>query len=140
MSDRSFLDTNIFLYSHDRDDHEKQEIAQNLILMEYGRDGCCISTQVLAEFFQNYAVKFGLETTDALKELHLMCRCPVIEQSISLIVRAVRIFTENGLSFWDSMIVAAALEGGAEILYSEDMQHGLVIDTVRIMNPFVKSN
>lgn len=137
MSDRAFLDTNIFLYAHDSIDQEKQAIAKELIFKEYRSRQCSISTQVLAEFFQNYVVKFGNPYIDALKEMHFMTRCRVVEQTISLLVAAGSIFHKHSISFWDAMIIAAAAESGSTILYTEDMSHGQQICGVEITNPFV---
>ena len=136
MSDRVFLDTNIFLYAHDVGARQKQRIARNLIFKTYNAGIGAISTQVLAEFFQIYVIKFGNSYIDALKELHFMSRCRVIEQTQSLIFSGISIFNEHALSLWDSMVVAAAIEFQASILFSEDMQHGQEIRGVKIVNPF----
>ena len=137
MSDRAFFDTNIFLYAHDGNNLSKQTTARELIFRKYRAGTCAISTQVLAEFFQNYVVKFGNSYINAIKEMHFMTRCPVIEQTISLVISGVSIFSKHSISFWDSMIIAAAKEAAAETLYTDDMQHGQEIEGIRITNPFL---
>jgi predicted nucleic acid-binding protein len=136
MSDKSFIDTNIFLYCHDQDYSEKRNIARDLIFREYESGSCAISTQVLIEFFQNYVVKFGNSYIDAIKEMHFMSRCSVIEQSLSLLMSGISVFSKHSLSVWDAMIIAAAKEADSKILYTEDMRHGQIIEGVKITNPF----
>lgn len=136
MNDRVFIDTNIFVYAHDRSDPVKRDRAREVIFNIYRFGNAVISNQVLAEFFQVFVQKFRLPYADALKELHFMSRCPVVEQSVGLVVSATSLFSRYSLSFWDAMIVAAAMEASAGALYSEDMQHGLDIEGVRVVNPF----
>lgn len=137
MSDKCFLDTNIFLYAHDTADLKKRILARKLIQDVYNAGICIISTQVMAEFFQNFVAKFGHPYADALKEMHFMSRAPVIEQSLSLLLSGAKLFMEYSLSYWDSMIIAAAAEGDAAILYSEDLQHNQIISGVKVVNPFI---
>ena len=136
MSDKTFIDANIFLYCHDQGHSVKRNIARELIFREYETGSCSISTQVLIEFFQNFVVKFGNSYIDALKEMHFMSRCSVIEQSLSLLNSGISIYSKHSLSVWDAMIIAAAKEADSQILYTEDMRHGQIIEGVKITNPF----
>ena len=137
MSDRVFFDTNIFLYAHDQSDDNKRLGARELLFKHYTNGTSAISTQVLAEFFQNYVIKFGAPYVSALKEMHFMCAGLVIEQTISLLLAGAKIWREYSLSYWDSLIVAAAKKADANTLYTEDMHHGQDIDGVVITNPFI---
>ncbi len=74
--------------------------------------------------------------TNAVKELHFMSRCTVVEQTISLVVRAASLYARYSLSFWDAMILAAAIGAGADRLYTEDLHDGQVIEGVQVVNPF----
>jgi len=138
MKGRVFFDTNIFLYAHDNNNPGKRGIARDLILNEFKTGNCAVSTQVLAEFFQIYVGKLKMPYINAVKELHFMSRCSVIEQTISLIVSGAALYSQHSLSFWDSMILAAAIKASAEILYTEDMNSGQEIEGVKIINPFLK--
>ena len=137
MSDKCFLDTNIFLYAHDNSAKQKQKIARELTFQVYKAGSCAISTQVMSEFFQNFVVKFKRPYADALKEMHFMSRCPVIEQTLELLLEGSKIFNKYSISWWDSLIIAAAAESGADILYSEDLQHNQIFGGVKIINPFL---
>lgn len=136
MSGRAFIDTNVFLYAHDKHNKKKRATAREKIFTLYKTGYCAVSTQVLAEFFQNFVGKFKLSYTDALKELHFMSRCLVVEQSLSLLLAGTTLYNEYSLSFWDSMIVAAAIEAEAGILYSEDLNQGQVFHGVKVVDPF----
>ena len=126
MSDSAFFDTNV----------DKRLIARKLLFEHYRAGTSAISTQVLAEFFQNYVAKLRMPYVAALKEMHCMCACRVVEQTISLLFAGTTIYQRHSLSFWDSMILAAAKEARATILYTEDMNHGQEVEGVLITNPF----
>lgn len=119
MNDRCFLDTNIFLYAHDNSEEQKQNIARKLIKHVYSEASCAVSTQVLSEFFQNYVMKFKQPYPDALKEMHFMSRCTVIEQSLSLLLAGAKVFNKYSVSWWDALVIAAAAEAEADILYTD---------------------
>ena len=91
-ADRVFLDTNIFIYAHDRGNQKKRDRARGLIFDAYGAGRAVISAQVLAEFFHVCTGKLKLPYVDALKELHFMSRAHVVEQSTALVVSAASIF------------------------------------------------
>ena len=137
MNGRYFVDTDIFLYAHDNSSQKKQIIARELIYQVYSTGSAVISTQVMAEFFQNFAVKFKRPYSDVIKEMHYMSRCKVIEQTMSLLLEGARLFNRYSVSLWDALIIAAAAEAGAETLYSEDLQYDQVISGVKIVNPFL---
>ena len=61
----------------------------------------------------------------------------MVQLDSDLILRAIALTRRSRFSFWDSLIVEAAIEGEATILYTEDLQHGQTIDGVRIENPFI---
>lgn len=136
MSDRVFLDTNIFIYSHDHKDAVKRKAARDLIFTSYKTGTATVSTQVLSEFFRVYTGKLKLPYTAAIKELHFMSQCRVLEQNIALVISAASFYSRYSLSFWDAMIIAAAVESSAKVLYSEDLQSGQEIEGVRVVDPF----
>jgi len=140
MSDKAFLDTNIFVYSFDRTDPRKRETARNLISvsLEYGTG--IISYQVVQEFLNVATRKFVIPLTAAdahrylevvLEPLCEVYACPELFHQSLEIADAWRI------SFYDSLIVAAALQSDCEILYSEDLQDGLKIRGLTVRNPFI---
>jgi predicted nucleic acid-binding protein len=139
MSGRVFLDTNVLVYLYDTDAPEKQARARTL-LEEHGLAGnAFLSTQVLQEFYVNVARKFArqLSHEEALRATENLSRLPLVQIHTSLILDAISLRRDLQLSFWDALIVRAALEAGCERLLTEDMQPGRRIGELRIENPFL---
>ncbi len=65
-----------------------------------------------------------------------LARFPIVAVNAEMVLKAIEAMRRYRLSFWDSLIVQAALRGGAAILYTEDLQHGRVIETLAVQNPF----
>jgi predicted nucleic acid-binding protein len=140
MSGKSFLDTNIFIYGYDSRDPVKQSIADNLVHSLAIDAEAVISYQVIQEFF-NWALVKGpvkMPHDDAQHYLATTFRpLHVVPPSIGLVSDAIRLQDRYRLSWYDSLIVAAAQHGGCKILYSEDLQHGQQFGAVTVKNPFL---
>ncbi len=134
MSDRIFLDTNILVYSYSNSEPLKQEAARKLIT----QNNSFISTQVLQEFTNTVTKKFRFSYEDAAVAVNEnMQNNNVHTNSANTILQACKIASRYGFSFYDSLIIAAAMESNCSILYSEDMKHKQVIfDVITILNPF----
>ena len=139
MSDRRFVDTNILIYAHDLDAGIRHRRAAALVkeLWEAG-DGV-LSIQVLQEFYVNVTRKIGrpLDPATARDILELYGHWEVVVPDVAMVLRASEIQQRVGLSFWDAMIVAAALGAGASLLITEDLNHGQQIEGIRVHNPFL---
>lgn len=138
MSVNYFADTNLLVYAFDRSEPEKQRIAQTFIAEKGGSGNLIVSTQVLQEFFVTVTRKIPkpLEMNQAYGVIESFSDFPVITVTPPLILRAIHRHRDEAFSFWDSLIVEAALESKADILLSEDMQDGRKIDSLTIQNPF----
>lgn len=136
MSDKVFLDTNIVIYSYSEDEPKKQEIA-NDILEEYSSQ-IIISNQVINELSNTLFRKFKLDANQVRAVvLELNDNFPIVNFNLETQLKGIEIKEKYKLQFYDSMILATALENGCNIVYSEDMQHGQVIeDKLTIINPF----
>ncbi|MBK8705376.1 MAG: PIN domain-containing protein [Saprospiraceae bacterium] len=130
-----FLDTNLLIYAHTSVDTPKQQNIQLIIMNEQ----TVISTQVFTEAANVLYKKFRFGWQDIRQVLHEMEQNNEVHtNSYTTIQRASQIAERYGFSFYDSLIVAAALEADCSILYSEDLQHGQEIDVVlAIKNPFL---
>jgi len=141
MSDRYFLDTNVFVYCFDRSDHRKQQIAEKWVGRALKDHLGVISSQVIQEFFNVATRKFAqpmkASESSAYLETVFSPLCEIFP-SLSLYHRALALKEETGFSFYDTLIVAAALEANCRILYSEDLQAGQVVEDLKIQNPFSK--
>jgi len=133
MSDRAFLDTNVFVYAIVRDDPRSHD-AEELISA-----GGRVSVQVLNEFAALVRRKTNMpwgEVQLALESIKVLCPNPL---SITLDTHkeALAIAEKYGYRVYDALIVASALEARCTILYSEDMQDSQVIEgKLTIRNPF----
>jgi predicted nucleic acid-binding protein len=138
MKDKVFIDTNLWIYLHATDSiKEKSQRVVKLIDTYY--DDIIISTQVLGEVF-NVLIKKGLKDKKQAKEiiLNLSEHFEVIGVLEKTVRNALDISIRYNFSYWDSLIVATALESGCRMLFTEDMQHGQVIeDVLTIKNPFI---
>lgn len=140
MSARFFLDTNIFVYSFDRNSSTKNRRAAQLIRQAVTTRKGIVSYQVVHEFFNVALRRFAqpMSVPEAEQYLSAVFRpLLAIQSSPALISEALRLTARHRLSWYDSLIVAAATEGGCGILYSEDLQHGQRIGDLRIENPFL---
>lgn len=142
MSDKVFIDTNIFAYAFDRSNSNKREKASALIKTHLENRTAVISYQVVQEFINVSYRKFTKPMT--LRELeryieNVLSHMWGVYSSKDLIYSAIGIKEKFMFSFYDSLIIAAALEGGCSTLYSEDLQHEQKIYTVQIIDPFVEN-
>jgi predicted nucleic acid-binding protein len=139
MQDKFFLDTNILVYSFDKTQPEKQKISRQLIKkgLEEGRG--CLSYQVIQEFLNVAGKKF--EVPLAYKDRRIFLASvmePLCEvySSIDLYHLALEIAERWKYGFYDSLIIAGALQANCTILYSEDLQNKQIIRDLQIVNPF----
>jgi predicted nucleic acid-binding protein len=140
MSGRFFLDTNIFAYTFDAHASRKAKRAAQLIRQAADTGNGVVSYQVVQEFFNLAFRRFSQPMSVAEAEQYLITVFRplwAIHSSPALYVEALRIAGKYRLSWYDSLIVAAALESQCNVLYSEDLQHRQQIEGVRIENPFV---
>ena len=140
MSDRYFLDTNIFVYSLDPVDPRKARIAEELVTRGVGSRLGVISYQVVQEFMNVSLRQFQVTMTVTELELYffkVLLPMMTIPSSSGLFLEALRLKTTDQIAWYDSLIIAAALQGDCEVLYSEDMQHGRRFGDLVIQNPFL---
>jgi predicted nucleic acid-binding protein len=139
MSGRAFLDTNLFVYGYDERDPLKRSIADGLIRSLAVEGEAVISYQVIQEFFNVVLLKIRhkMPHDDAQKYLNTTFRAlHIVPPSIALVSDAIRIQERYKLSWYDSLIVSAAQQGGCAVLYSEDLQDGQQFGSVTVRNPF----
>ncbi len=140
MNARFFLDTNILVYTFDHTSPLKQQRATALVDKALASGEGCISLQVAQEFLNLCQRKFPVPMTAAEATQHLrvvLAPLCTVFPTIKLLENALDLRQRLQFSFYDSLIIAAALEADCELLYSEDMHHGQQIGQLRIENPFV---
>lgn len=99
-----------------------------------------VSVQVLQEFYAQAirpTRKPPVSHADATELIEQLMRYTVIDLTAKILRSALFLRTRTNFSYWDCAVIAAAITGGCDILYTEDMQHGREIEGVRIVNPFL---
>lgn len=140
MKDKYFIDTNIFVYSFDRSDIDKSAKAQAVISQSLETNSGCISSQVIQEFVNVALKKFS--TPMKVKDLKIYLNeilfplCTIFP-SFDLFEKSLEIHDKFKFSYYDSMIIAAAIQSNSTILLSEDLNNLQKIEGVTILNPFI---
>ena len=140
MSAKYFLDTNIFVYCFDELQPAKKVRSLALVAEALQTGAGIISTQVIQEFLNVATRKFRvpLKPEDGKlylqKVLYPLCH---IYPDLELYRAALDVMAEARISFYDSLIVAGAIQGGCALVYSEDLQSGQQIGRVKIVNPYL---
>ncbi|MFP4258124.1 MAG: PIN domain-containing protein [Desulfovermiculus sp.] len=141
MSADVFLDTTILIYAYDSQAGSKHLVARDILRSCWHHQGAVISTQVLQEFYVNITRKIpqplSFPTARRLVEQYRVW--PVITNTTQDIIRASEIQERYQLSFWDSLIICAAVKGDANTILTEDLSHNQCIEGVRIQNPLLST-
>jgi predicted nucleic acid-binding protein len=139
MSGKVFVDTNILVYGHDRSQGIKHARASALIERLWLSGEGVLSTQVLQELCVNLRKKvarpFSHDQTKRLIEDYLTWQ--VVANTPDSVLEALAIQSRHRISFWDALILQAAVRSGAVILYSEDFSDGQTYGPIRVVNPLV---
>lgn len=136
MADRVFVDTNLFVYADDDDACDKRDHARSLLRELISQGRAVVSTQVLQEFFVVATTKLSIPADLARQRIEALMKLDVVLLRPDIVVGAIDLHRLHRLSFWDALIVRAAAVAGCAQLFSEDLDHGRVIDGVTIENPF----
>ncbi len=142
MSGRFFLDTNIFVYTFDASAPAKAAIATELVKRAIKTKIGVISYQVVQEFFNVAMRHFESPLTAAEADQYLAATFRpllAVHSSPALFSEALRLASKFRLAWYDSLILAAAIEAQCDTLYSEDLQHGQRLESVTVTNPFAQS-
>lgn len=132
----AFLDTNVLLYALDPRDPEKQAVASELMQQLSSEGRAMVSTQVLIELFSNLHRKLNVSRERAALLCYSLTDWAVVSSDLPMVMKAMARSAQSQLSIWDSMVVEAALIGGADTLYSEDFTSGQRFGSLQVVNPF----
>jgi len=139
MNDRSFIDTNVLVYTDDHDSPQKRRRALELVAWAHRSGNGILSTQVLQEYFVTVTRKLGVEAPIARRKVELFSRLNLVRVDLDTILGAVDLHRLHQFPFWDALIVRCAIDAGCSVLYSEDMQHGRKLNDLEFANPFLSS-
>lgn len=131
-----FFDSNILVYSIDATSPAKQARAIALMGVAVSEASGVVSTQVLQEFYNIVTRKLGVSAESAGRIARRYAQLRTVSMTSEIVFAAMDRHAAAGFSFWDALIVEAALVSGADTLYTEDLHDGLVIGRMTIRNPF----
>jgi predicted nucleic acid-binding protein len=139
MTVACFVDANVLVYTRDRTEPQKREVALSLLELLWQEQTGRTGVQVLNEFYTvvTRKVSLGVSREAAWKVVEQFMEWNPQPIDFTLLQQARSIEGRYKLNWWDALVVAAAQLQGCWILYTEDLQHGAQFGTVRICNPFV---
>ena len=132
-----FFDTNVLVYCTDTTAPEKQTIARALVSTASASGDAMVSTQVMIELFNVLTRKQQMPAANAQTLIAAYTGWSVVPSDLTLVTAAIEKSTQHQLSIWDAMVIEAALRGGAQTLYTEDLTHGQRFDAITVVNPFI---
>ncbi|MEV4318661.1 PIN domain-containing protein [Actinocrispum sp. NPDC049592] len=137
--DLVFVDTNVLVHAYDETDAVRGPVAERIIRELWRSDRGVLSTQVLQEFYSvaTKKIKKPLSHREARQLMADYSEWCVMHTDAQLLVSASALAEKHQISWWDSLIIEAALRSGATTLLSEDLQDGRAFGTLTISNPFV---
>jgi predicted nucleic acid-binding protein len=136
MPARSFLDTNVLVYTDDRSAPAKQRRAIALVEEHRRARTAVVSMQVLQEYFVTVTRKLSVDAQLARRKVELLAEFDVASPDVPDVLAAIDQHRLHGISFWDALILRSAKQSGCSVLLSEDLQDMREIDGVQIVNPF----
>lgn len=135
------IDTNVLVYAVDSFEPAKQAQAIQLLdSLSQKSEPLVLPWQVAAEFLAclrrwENASRITREITQAYKTRFLDVQ-PIIMPSPAILQVSLDLSDRYSLSHWDSLLIAACLDAGIDSLYTEDLDAGMIYDSVSIINPF----
>ncbi|MCZ2390794.1 MAG: PIN domain-containing protein [Acidobacteria bacterium] len=131
-----FIDTNIFVYAIDKRDPVKNARAREILTRTVESHLPVVSTQVAQEFYVVATTKLNADRMIVKGVVHNFRNMEVVNNDLELIEQAIDIVAISQLSFWDSLIVAAAEKANCEYILSKDLSSGGIYRGVTVLNPF----
>lgn len=138
MSARVFIDTNVLVYCMDANSAAKRAKALELIGRLGAANRLAFSTQVFQETYSALTRKLGVSGSAAERPLRALSGHPMVRTDLPLLWAAMQRHQKDGVSWYDALIVEAALAGKCAILASEDFQHHRQFGTLQVINPFTE--
>ncbi len=137
MADKYFVDTNILIYAHDRSSGIKHERAREVIERLWTTGQGVLSTQVLQELCVNLRRKLAhpLPMDEIRRLIQDYLSWEVVVNTPQSVIQALEIEIRHKISFWDALVLHAAEESGAAVVYSEDLAAGQSYGSVEVINP-----
>ena len=141
MTAKFFVDTNVLVYAEDRDAGRKHEVARALVVELWHDRSGVVSVQVLQELYVTLTrkVRRPVSSGKALDIVREYMTWQTIDNTGPLLLDAVALQQKANISFWDALIVQAAVATGCDRLYSEDLNAGQRFGGLEVVNPFART-
>jgi predicted nucleic acid-binding protein len=136
MASRSFIDTNVLVYAEASDEPDKQRTALALLKRLYEENEGVLSTQVLQEYCNVAIKKLNLPVPHIRSQLDLYEQFEVVQVTPAIIRAGLDLHQTRSVAFFDAIVLASAHAAGCNVIWTEDMNAGEVINGVEISNPF----
>lgn len=137
MNARSFLDTDILVYTDDHNFPEKQERALDIVTEARLTGNGIVSMQVLEEYYLAATQKLGVAAEVARRKVELFARLNRVQVDTDGLLAAIDLQHQHGFALWDALIVQSALKAGCTVLLSERLEHGRRVSSLEFVNPFI---
>jgi predicted nucleic acid-binding protein len=136
----SFVDTNILVHAEDRDAGRKREVARDLLVELWNSEGGVVSVQVLQELYVTLTRKLRrpLAPARASEIVREYLTWKIVDNDGDLLVAAIDLQQRASISFWDALVVEAAVAARCDRLYSEDLNPRQRFGSVEVINPFLR--
>lgn len=131
-----FIDTNILVYALDNRDNDKMNKARNILRKVIYENKPVISAQVINEFYVAATKKLSIDKNLIKTIVHNFKNMEIIASDLQLTENAIKISIESQISFWDSLIIAAAEKANCKLIISEDLNSGQKYQDISLINPF----
>jgi len=135
-----FIDTNILVYTLDQKNIEKRDMARRIVKKVVESHQPVISTQVIKEFYVVASNKLKADPIVVKNIIHNFHNMEIVDNDLDLIEQAIDISILSQLSFWDSLIIAAAEKANCEYVLSEDLNSGQNYRGIKVLNPFISKD
>ncbi len=135
-----FIDTNILVYTLDQKNIEKRDMARKIVKKVVEFHQPVISTQVIKEFYVVASNKLKADPIIVKNIIHNFHNMEIVNNDLDLIEQAIDISILSTLSFWDSLVIAAAEKANCEYVLSEDLNSGQNYRGIKLLNPFIKED
>jgi predicted nucleic acid-binding protein len=142
MTDKCFVDTNILVYAHDALSGDKHQRSRNLLEKLWDSGQGVLSTQVIQELCVSLQRKISkpLAVAEIRPIVQDYMAWDIVLITANSVMRALDVQARFRISFWDALIIQAAEESGASVLYSEDLSHGQNYGFIRVVNPLLATS
>lgn len=136
MALRSFIDTNVLVYTQASDVPQKQRAALDLLRRLYEEGAGVLSTQVLQEYCNVALKKLKLPASEVRVQLDFFEQFEIVQVTPAIIRSALDLQQTRSIAFYDAVVLASAHVAGCSVIWTEDLNAGEVVNGVRIANPF----